>query len=51
MTSMTLTLLLQAGALTTAQVPVEPPKTDMVLHWNAVALQAIRDERTPPCDA
>jgi membrane-associated phospholipid phosphatase len=47
MTGITLTLFLQAGALTTAQIPAAPPP-DMVLRWNAVALQAIRAERTPP---
>lgn len=45
MTSITLSLLLHASALATAQVPAEP---DMVLRWNAVALQTIRRERTPP---
>ena len=45
MTSITLTLLLQASTLTTAQVPA---KQDMVLRWNTVALDAIRAERTPP---
>ena len=48
MTSMTLTLLLHAGTLTTAQPPAEKPVPDMVIFWNAITLQAIRDERTPP---
>jgi membrane-associated phospholipid phosphatase len=48
MTSITFTLILHAGTLTTAQVPAEKPQPDMVLFWNAIALQAIRDERTPP---
>ena len=50
MTALTLTLLLQASALTTAQVPADPPapRPNMVLRWNAVALAAIRAERTAP---
>ncbi len=51
MTTLALTLLLQAGTLTTAQIPAEPgaaPRPDMVLRWNAVALNAIRAEKTPP---
>jgi membrane-associated phospholipid phosphatase len=48
--SLTLTLLFQATALTTAQIPEgpAPPRPDMVLHWNEVALQMIRTEKTPP---
>ena len=49
MTSLTLTLLLHAGTLSTAQVPrSQAPRPDMVLRWNAVALDAIRAEKTPP---
>jgi membrane-associated phospholipid phosphatase len=50
--SLTLTLLWQTTALATAQVPTEAPaapaRPDMVLRWNAVALQMIRVERVPP---
>jgi membrane-associated phospholipid phosphatase len=46
MTSLPLTLLLHAAALSPAQVPAREP--DMVLRWNQVTLDAIRAERTPP---
>jgi membrane-associated phospholipid phosphatase len=45
MMNLPLTLLLHAAALGPAQVA---PPPDMVLRWNAVALEAIRAERTPP---
>src|SRR5262245_44155777 len=45
MMNLTLTLLLHAGTLSTAQVA---PRPDMVLRWNEAALDAIRAERTPP---
>jgi membrane-associated phospholipid phosphatase len=45
---LTLTLLFQATALTTAQIPEAPARPDMVLRWNEVALQMIRTEKTPP---
>jgi membrane-associated phospholipid phosphatase len=48
MTGITLTLLLQATSLSSGQVPDAAPRQDPVLRWNAVALQAIRAERTPP---
>jgi PAP2 superfamily len=55
MTHLALTLLLQASALSPAQVspapnPVEQPvaRRDVVLKWNELALQAIRADRTPP---
>jgi membrane-associated phospholipid phosphatase len=50
MTGFTVTLLLHAGALTTAQVPADPrpARSDMVLRWNSATLDAIRAERTPP---
>ena len=51
MTGLTLTLLMQAGALTPAQIPAgpgAPPPPDMVLRWNDAALAAIRAEHTPP---
>lgn len=47
MTSLPLTLLLHTAALATAQVPAAP-RSDMVLRWNEVALDAIRAERTAP---
>jgi membrane-associated phospholipid phosphatase len=51
MTGLTLTLLMHAGALATLQSPAGPtlpPRPDMVLRWNEVALDTIRAERTPP---
>jgi membrane-associated phospholipid phosphatase len=51
MTALTLTVLLQTGALATGQAPavVEvPARPDMVLRWNEIALHAIRLEKTPP---
>jgi hypothetical protein len=52
MTGITVTLLLHAGALASGQPPAisegPPPKQDVILRWNEVALQAIRAEKTPP---
>src|SRR5689334_12524018 len=55
MTGTALTLLLHAGLCATAQPPAvaetqtgAASRPDMVLRWNALALQLIRVEKTPP---
>ncbi len=41
-------LLLTAGNAIVPGQGTPPARPDMVLHWNDVALQAIREDRTPP---
>src|SRR5579883_2246384 len=55
MNAFTLMLIFTTGNALTSQVaapevrvPIPPPRVDMVLKWNEVALQAIREERSPP---
>src|SRR5438552_3950993 len=54
MNALTLMLLLathetaQAKPLPEVRVQVLQPQQDMVIKWNEIALQAIRDDRSPP---